>query len=118
MHVLRRDPWMKAWYGKIKRRRGAKIGRVAVMRRLADIMEQMVKNQEPYVIGGPPARKRERKPVDFQRHGKMSKGATKTASGENIPPEADAPLAHLDPVIPCRVASPQSPTPLHRAQPL
>jgi hypothetical protein len=35
MHVLRRDPWMKAWYGRIKRRRGAKIARVAVMRRLS-----------------------------------------------------------------------------------
>ena len=37
LHVLRRDPWMKAWYGRIKRRRGSKIARVAVMRRLADI---------------------------------------------------------------------------------
>jgi hypothetical protein len=49
---------MKAWYGKIKRRRGAKIARVAVMRRLASISEQMVKNHEPYVIGGPSTRKR------------------------------------------------------------
>ena len=58
VHVLRRDPWMKEWYGKIKRRRGAKIARVAVMRRLAVISEQMVKNREPYVIGGPSARRR------------------------------------------------------------
>jgi transposase len=57
LHVLRRDPSMKAWYGKIKRRRGAKIGRVAVMRRLAAISEQMVKNNEPYVIGGRSAKK-------------------------------------------------------------
>jgi transposase len=57
VHVLRRDPWMKGWYGKIKRRRGAKIGRVAVMRRLAAISEQMVKNHAPYVIGGPSAQK-------------------------------------------------------------
>ena len=57
MHVLRRDPWMKAWYGRIKRRRGAKIARVAVMRRLATILWHMLKYQQPYVLGGPPRRK-------------------------------------------------------------
>jgi transposase len=57
LHVLRRDPWMKAWYGRIKRRRGAKIARVAVMRRLATIIWHMVKHNEPYVVGGPPRRK-------------------------------------------------------------
>jgi transposase len=57
MHVLRRDPWMKAWYGRIKRRRGSKIARVAVMRRLATVIWHMVKHNEPYVIGGPPRRK-------------------------------------------------------------
>ena len=56
MHVLRRDPWMKSWYGRIKRRRGSKIARVAVMRRLATVIWHMVKNNEPYVIGGPPRR--------------------------------------------------------------
>jgi transposase len=45
MHVLRRDPWMKAWYGRIKRRRGAKIARVAVMRRLATIIWHTVKTR-------------------------------------------------------------------------
>jgi transposase len=58
LHVLRRDAAMRAWYGRIKKRRGAKIARVAVMRRLADIGEQMVKNEEGYVIGGPSQRKR------------------------------------------------------------
>jgi transposase len=57
LHVLRRDPSMKAWYGRIKRRRGSKIARVAVMRRLATIIWHMVKNNEPYVVGGPPRRK-------------------------------------------------------------
>ena len=61
VHVLRRDPWMKAWYGRIKRRRGSKIARVAVMRRLATVIGQMVKHNEPYVIGGPPRRKRARR---------------------------------------------------------
>jgi transposase len=63
LHVLRRDPWMKAWYGRIKRRRGSKIGRVAVMRKLAAIGEQMIKKGEPYVIGGPQQRKRETPPA-------------------------------------------------------
>ena len=57
MHVLQRDAWMRAWYGMIKRRRGAKIARVAVMRRLATIIWHMVKHNEPYVTGGPPRRK-------------------------------------------------------------
>jgi transposase len=57
LHVLRSDPWMRAWYGRIKRRRGSKIARVAVMRRLATIIWHMVKNNEPYVIGGPPRQK-------------------------------------------------------------
>jgi transposase len=57
LHVLRRDPAMRAWYGRIKRRRGAKIARVAVMRRLATIIWHMVKNNQPYLIGGPPQQK-------------------------------------------------------------
>ena len=57
LHVLRRDPWMKAWYGRIKRRRGSKIARVAVMRRLATVIWHMVKHNEPYAIGGPPRRR-------------------------------------------------------------
>ena len=58
LHVLRRDPWMKAWYGRIKKRRGSKIARVAVMRRLATIVWHMLKHNEPYAIGGPTQRKR------------------------------------------------------------
>jgi transposase len=54
LHVLRRDASIKAWYAKIKRRRGSKIARVAVMRRLATILWHMIKNNEPYVFGGPP----------------------------------------------------------------
>jgi len=57
LHVLRRDGRMKAWYGRIKRRRGSKIARVAVMRRLATIIWHMLKHNEPYTIGGPPRRK-------------------------------------------------------------
>jgi transposase len=59
LHVLRRDAWMRTWYSRIKRRRGSKIARVAVMRRLATIIWHMVKHNEPYAIGGPPRRKLE-----------------------------------------------------------
>ena len=57
LHVLRRDRVMKAWYQRIKKRRGSKIARVAVMRRLATIVWHMVKYNEAYVIGGPPSGK-------------------------------------------------------------
>jgi transposase len=57
LHVLRRDAHVRAWYARIKRRRGSKIARVAVMRRLTTVIWHMVKHQEPYVIGGPPRRK-------------------------------------------------------------
>ena len=53
LHVLRKDPYMRSWYSRIKKRRGAKIARVAVMRRLATIIWHMVKYEQPYVIGGP-----------------------------------------------------------------
>jgi transposase len=56
MHVLRRDARMKTWYGKIKKRRGEKIARVAVMRRLATILWHMIQHDESYQIGGPPRR--------------------------------------------------------------
>ena len=54
LHVLRRDARMKEWFRRIKKRRGAKIARVAVMRRLATIIWQMVKRHEPYRLEGKP----------------------------------------------------------------
>jgi transposase len=54
VHVLRRDAHMKAWFRRIKRRRGAKIARVAAMRRLATIIWHMLKHQQPYRPGGKP----------------------------------------------------------------
>jgi transposase len=53
MHVLKRDRWMKNWYKRVKSRRGAKIARVAVMRRLATILWHMAKHQQPYLVGRP-----------------------------------------------------------------
>jgi transposase len=52
VHVLRCDTRMKEWYQRIKKRRGAKIARVAVMRRLATILWCMLKHQQPYRTGG------------------------------------------------------------------
>jgi transposase len=57
LHVLRRDGHMRAWYARIKRRRGSKIARVAVMRRLTTVSWHRVKHNEPYVVGGPPRRR-------------------------------------------------------------
>jgi len=57
LHVLRRDRVMKAWYQRIKKRRGSKIARVAVMRRLATIIWHMLKHGDSYTIGGPPSGK-------------------------------------------------------------
>jgi transposase len=54
LHVLRKDAWMRTWFRGIKRRRGSKIARVAVMRRLATILWHMVTKNEPYLYGGPP----------------------------------------------------------------
>ena len=48
MHVLRADISMRRWHKRIKTRRGTKIARVAVMRRLATIIWHMLKRQECY----------------------------------------------------------------------
>jgi transposase len=52
MHVLKHDSHLRTWYLGIKRRRGAKIGRVAVMRRLATIIWHMLMHREAYQRGG------------------------------------------------------------------
>jgi len=52
LHVLRRDPRLRIWYRRIKQRRGSKVARVAVMRRLAMIIWHMVKHNEYYNYGG------------------------------------------------------------------
>jgi transposase len=60
LHVLRRDARMRAWYGRIKRRRGSKIARVAAMRRLATIIWHMVKHNQPYLAPPEVRQRRER----------------------------------------------------------
>jgi hypothetical protein len=60
LQVLRKDAKMRVWYKGIKKRRGAKIARVAVMRRLTVILWHMLSKQEPYRYGGEPERSREK----------------------------------------------------------
>jgi transposase len=50
-HLLRRDGTIRAWYQRIKRRRGSKIARVAVMRRTATIMWRMLSTGEGWRPG-------------------------------------------------------------------
>lgn len=47
-HVLVRDPVMKRWFKPIKARRGSGIARTAVMRRLAVIITNMLKEKQSY----------------------------------------------------------------------
>jgi transposase len=66
LHVLRRDAGLRAWYQRIKKRRGSKIARVAVMRRLAVVCWHMVKKREAYSLTAAGAKKpqpRRRKPA-------------------------------------------------------
>jgi len=53
LHVLRKDSVLREWYKGIKRRRGSKIARVAVMRRLATIIWELLRKEQTYVPGGP-----------------------------------------------------------------
>jgi transposase len=57
LHVLKRDRRMRDWYREIRRRRGSKIARVAVMRRLVTIFWHMLRHEQAYVVGGPPRQK-------------------------------------------------------------
>jgi transposase len=53
VHVLRYDAAMRDWYKRIKRRRGSKIGRVAVMRRMATIIWHMLQKKQTYRYDSP-----------------------------------------------------------------
>ena len=51
VHLQRRDGAVRAWYQRIKRRRGANIARVALMRRTATIMWRMLTTREAWRPG-------------------------------------------------------------------
>lgn len=59
VHVLKKDKAMRDWYRGIKARRGSKIARVAVMRRLTTVLWHMLKHREPYAYGAPRSRKQD-----------------------------------------------------------
>lgn len=48
LQILRKDGVMRRWYQRLKRRRGTKIARVAVMRRLTVAFWHMLTHQQPY----------------------------------------------------------------------
>jgi transposase len=71
LHVLRKDATLREWYRRIKKRRGAKIARVAVMRRLAVVFWHMLKHGQPYDLAAPakpqPSPKRATKSAETSR---------------------------------------------------
>ena len=52
VHVLRKDEKLRTWSRAIKKRRGADIARVAVMRRMTVIIQRMLSKQEQYRYDG------------------------------------------------------------------
>jgi transposase len=54
LHVLKADSKLRDWYRGIKRRRGSKIARVAVMRRLTTILWHLLTHNQPYGINHQP----------------------------------------------------------------
>jgi transposase len=48
-HALRGDPGLRRWYRRVKHRRGSKVARVAVMRRLCASIWQMLYQKEDYL---------------------------------------------------------------------
>ncbi len=49
LHALRGDPGLRRWYQRVKRRRGSKVARVAVMRRLCESIWHMLSKKEDYL---------------------------------------------------------------------
>ena len=86
VHVLKKDRVIRQWYRKIKGRRGSKIARVAVMRRITTILWHILTHREAYSSGGPPLRLRKPDAI----HADQLSAATCTAN-EQAAPSARAP---------------------------
>jgi hypothetical protein len=103
VHLLRRDGAVRAWYQRIKRRRGSKVARVAVMRRTATILWRMLRTGEPWrpgkagvetppATGGPrpaqEARDEQREPSDPSARaaepGRWSTGSSSLLAGGEV----------------------------------
>jgi transposase len=52
LNILRKDAQMRVWYTRLRRRRGSKIARVAVMRRMTSVIWHMLHEQRPYRLAG------------------------------------------------------------------
>ncbi len=63
MHVLRKDARMRQWFQRIKKRRGAKIAQVAVMRRLTVIFWHMLTKNQAYDVAAATRSRARRAPV-------------------------------------------------------
>ncbi|MCK4660590.1 MAG: IS110 family transposase, partial [Phycisphaerae bacterium] len=63
LHALRGDPGLRAWYRQIKCRRGTKIARVAVMRRLCESIWHILRTRKPYLPAGTQPDQADRKVV-------------------------------------------------------
>jgi transposase len=101
--TLRSDAVMRRWFQGIKKRRGSKIARVAVMRRLTVIFWHMLKHRKTYADCAPPLSK----PTPRQ-----STAATPTTVAGGAPGDAKA-LGALPPnprdlslLAPCEVGRP------------
>jgi transposase len=90
LHVLRADGKLRKWYKGIKQRRGSKIARVAVMRRLAVILWHMLRKQEPYQPGGVPTGTRRRRAADDPQQACVLPERREVVAGSAGPPEAAA----------------------------
>jgi transposase len=99
LHLLRRDGGIRAWYQRIKRRRGSKVARVAVMRRTAAIMWRMLSTGEswrrssemPVTAGEPwqsdaPQDKRAGDPSSDPGVAGFRTGASSLLAGEEVTP--------------------------------
>lgn len=62
--VLRYDMEMRKWFKRIRNRRGSKIARVAVMRRMATILWHMIKKKRKYEYESPIKKHREFEPFE------------------------------------------------------
>ena len=74
LHILKKDRYMRRWYRSVKVRRGSKIARVAVMRKMSTVIWHMLKHKEAYYVGGPP-RLRRMEFNDSNLHSGSAKGA-------------------------------------------
>lgn len=72
-HLIRKDPKVRKKYLKIRRRKCAKVARVAIMRWITTILWQMLSKKQPYRINGVAGNHLARKPARKTRSAKTPK---------------------------------------------